>query len=150
MTTPLTAEEIQAMLDASPFIAFMNLTVTSLDAAAGEITMRMPLRPEFERKAGTGRTRCKPSAANEIVNSTNDARAVPRMTMTRPGSAARTTEKTAAIHSPIAAANQPTMDQPRKRAATALSIRPAPCILAGKSYPARRHTSEGPNSCTSQ
>ncbi len=63
MTTPLTAEEIQAMLDASPFIAFMNLTVTSLDAAAGEITMRMPLRPEFERKAGTGQFHGGPIAA---------------------------------------------------------------------------------------
>ena len=51
------------MLDASPFIAFMNLTVTSLDAAAGEITMRMPLRPEFERKAGTGQFHGGPIAA---------------------------------------------------------------------------------------
>ncbi len=63
MTAPLTAEEIQAMLDASPFIAFMNLRVTSLDAAAGEITMRMPLRPEFERKAGTGQFHGGPIAA---------------------------------------------------------------------------------------
>ena len=63
MTAPLDAREIQAMLDASPFINFMNLTVTSLDAEAGEITMRMPLRPEFERKAGSGQFHGGPIAA---------------------------------------------------------------------------------------
>ena len=63
MTAPLDTREIQAMLDASPFINFMNLTVTSLDAEAGEITMRMPLRPEFERKAGSGQFHGGPIAA---------------------------------------------------------------------------------------
>ncbi len=62
-TTPLDADQIQAMLDASPFISFMNLTVTNVDAEAGEITMRMPLRPEFERKAGTGQFHGGPIAA---------------------------------------------------------------------------------------
>ncbi len=61
--TPLDAQAIQAMLDASPFISFMNLTVTGVDAEAGEITMRMPLRPEFERKAGTGQFHGGPIAA---------------------------------------------------------------------------------------
>ncbi len=61
--TPLDAKAIQAMLDASPFISFMNLTVTDVDAEAGEITMRMPLRPEFERKAGTGQFHGGPIAA---------------------------------------------------------------------------------------
>ena len=52
--TPLTAAQIQAMLDASPFIAFMQIRVVSVDAEAQSLTMSMPLRPELERKAGTG------------------------------------------------------------------------------------------------
>jgi uncharacterized protein (TIGR00369 family) len=52
--TPLTAAQIQAMLDASPFIAFMQIRVVSVDAEAQSIAMSMPLRPELERKAGTG------------------------------------------------------------------------------------------------
>lgn len=51
------------MLDASPFISFMQLKVVSVDAEAGELTMSMPLRPEFERKAGTGQFHGGPIAA---------------------------------------------------------------------------------------
>jgi uncharacterized protein (TIGR00369 family) len=45
----LTAEDVQAMLDASPFIAFLGLSVTEADAAAGRVAMSMPMRPELER-----------------------------------------------------------------------------------------------------
>ena len=61
--TPLTAADIQAMLDASPFISFMQMKVVSLDAEAQSITMTMPLRPELERKAGTGQFHGGPIAA---------------------------------------------------------------------------------------
>lgn len=40
---------VQDMLDASPFIAFLGLTATEVDARAGAVTMTMPLRPELER-----------------------------------------------------------------------------------------------------
>lgn len=40
---------VQQMLDDSPFIAFLGLTVTEVDAEAGAVTMTMPIRPEFER-----------------------------------------------------------------------------------------------------
>jgi uncharacterized protein (TIGR00369 family) len=63
MTTPLSAAKLQEMLDASPFISFMNLTVVSADPEAEEVTMTMPLRPEFERKAGTGQFHGGPIAA---------------------------------------------------------------------------------------
>ncbi len=63
MTTPLDAPALQEMLDASPFISFMNLTVVSADPEAQELTMTMPLRPEFERKAGTGQFHGGPIAA---------------------------------------------------------------------------------------
>ena len=54
MNDYLTKDEVQALLDASPFIKFMNVRVESLDTAQDRIVMRMPLRPEFERRAGTG------------------------------------------------------------------------------------------------
>ena len=63
MTTPLEAPALQEMLNASPFISFMNLTVVSADAEAQELTVTMPLRPEFERKAGTGQFHGGPIAA---------------------------------------------------------------------------------------
>lgn len=40
---------VQDMLDASPFIAFLGLKVTEVDAEAGAVTMTMPIRPELER-----------------------------------------------------------------------------------------------------
>lgn len=49
----LSAAEIQAMLDVSPFNKFLGLTVTSADAAKQEVTMRSELRAEFERKPGS-------------------------------------------------------------------------------------------------
>lgn len=49
----LTASQVQAYLDASPFSAFLGLRVVELDHARGEITIRMPLRPELERRMGT-------------------------------------------------------------------------------------------------
>ena len=45
----LTAAEVQAMLDASPFAAFLGLRVTEADAGAGRVAMTMPMRPELER-----------------------------------------------------------------------------------------------------
>lgn len=54
MTQPMTAEDIQQRLDASPFIAFLGLKVVSADAGRQEVTMRAPMRPEFERRGGAG------------------------------------------------------------------------------------------------
>ena len=53
MTTPLDQSQIEAMLKQSPFISFLGLTVTALDADKQEIVMRSPMRPEFEREPGT-------------------------------------------------------------------------------------------------
>ncbi len=49
----LTAAEIQEMLDASPFNVFLGLTVVTADAVKQEVTMRSPMRPEFERRPGS-------------------------------------------------------------------------------------------------
>ena len=49
----LNAAEVQALFDASPFIGFLGLQVVSVDHEATEIQVRMPLRPELERRRGT-------------------------------------------------------------------------------------------------
>jgi uncharacterized protein (TIGR00369 family) len=62
-TSPMTPEAIQALMDASPFIRFLNLSCDSLDTAAGTITMTMPMRPELERGVGTGQFHGGPIAS---------------------------------------------------------------------------------------
>jgi uncharacterized protein (TIGR00369 family) len=49
----LTVAEIQQMLDASPFNLFLGLTVVRADPVKQEVTMRSPMRPEFERRPGS-------------------------------------------------------------------------------------------------
>lgn len=63
MSDAVTAETIAAWLERSPFIRFMNLRVESVDAAAQSVTMIMPMRPEFERGAGTGQFHGGPIAS---------------------------------------------------------------------------------------
>ena len=53
VVVPLTAAEIQQMLDVSPFNLFLGLTVVTADPVQQEITMRSPMRPEFERRPGS-------------------------------------------------------------------------------------------------
>ncbi|MGO4395363.1 PaaI family thioesterase [Variovorax sp. M-6] len=54
MPAELTPETIESWLKQSPFIAFMNLEVVSVDAQGGEVAMKMPMRAEFERGGGIG------------------------------------------------------------------------------------------------
>jgi uncharacterized protein (TIGR00369 family) len=61
--TKLDAASVQAILDASPFIASLGLKVVSVDHAKGEISMQMPLKPEFERRRGTRQFHGGPIAA---------------------------------------------------------------------------------------
>ena len=53
VVAPLTALEIQQMLDVSPFNVFLGLTVVTADPVKQEITMRSPMRSEFERRPGS-------------------------------------------------------------------------------------------------
>jgi uncharacterized protein (TIGR00369 family) len=62
-STKLDAAGVQAILDASPFIASLGLKVVSVDHAKGEISMQMPLKPEFERRRGTRQFHGGPIAA---------------------------------------------------------------------------------------
>jgi uncharacterized protein (TIGR00369 family) len=54
MADPLNQEQVQTLLDDSPYIAFMKLEVVSMDLDKDEIVIRMPMRHEFERRVGTG------------------------------------------------------------------------------------------------
>ncbi|ABD05859.1 Phenylacetic acid degradation-related protein [Rhodopseudomonas palustris HaA2] len=70
MSEPLAPAQIEAMLQASPFISFLGLTVSSLDAANQEIVMRSPMRPEFEREPGTKQWHGGPIAS--IIDTVGD------------------------------------------------------------------------------
>jgi uncharacterized protein (TIGR00369 family) len=61
--TRLDAAAVQAILDRSPFIGFLGLQVVSVDHDKTEIVMRMPMRPELERRPGTGQFHGGPIAA---------------------------------------------------------------------------------------
>ena len=59
----LTAEQIQATFDASPFLSFLRLQVVALDHDASTLTVSMPMRPELERRLGGGQFHGGPIAA---------------------------------------------------------------------------------------
>ncbi|TAJ42411.1 MAG: PaaI family thioesterase [Reyranella sp.] len=67
---PLSGDELQAMLDNSPFIAFLGLKVTEADPARELVTMSCAMRPEFERGKGTGQWHGGPIAA--IIDTVGD------------------------------------------------------------------------------
>jgi uncharacterized protein (TIGR00369 family) len=59
----LSAADVQAIFDRSPFIGWLGLKVVSLDHDHQEISVRMAMRPEFERRPGTRQFHGGPIAA---------------------------------------------------------------------------------------
>jgi len=59
----LSSAEVQAIFDRSPFISWLGLKVLALDLERQEITVRMALRPELERRPGTRQFHGGPIAA---------------------------------------------------------------------------------------
>jgi uncharacterized protein (TIGR00369 family) len=59
----LSPTDVQALFDRSPFISWLGLKVVSLDHDGQEITVTMPMRPEFERRPGTRQFHGGPIAA---------------------------------------------------------------------------------------
>jgi uncharacterized protein (TIGR00369 family) len=59
----LTREQLQERLLHSPFNAFLDLEVVSADPEKQEVVMRLKMRPEFERLAGSGQWHGGPIAA---------------------------------------------------------------------------------------
>jgi len=70
MSAALLGTDIERMLDGSPFIRFMNLSLESFDREREEITLKMPMRPEFERAPGTSQFHGGPVSA--LIDTTGD------------------------------------------------------------------------------
>ena len=60
---PLNRQQIQERLLHSPFNAFLDLEVLAADPENQEVVMRLKMRPEFERLAGSGQWHGGPIAA---------------------------------------------------------------------------------------
>ena len=63
MADPLTKEELQAHLDATPFARFCRIRLIEVDYEKQSLTMVMPMREEFERSDGTAQMHGGPIAA---------------------------------------------------------------------------------------
>jgi uncharacterized protein (TIGR00369 family) len=59
----LSATDVQAIFDRSPFIGWLGLKVVSLDHERQEIRVKMDMRPELERRPGTRQFHGGPIAA---------------------------------------------------------------------------------------
>ena len=71
MTGRMTLEDVQGYLDGSPFISFLGLKVTAMDAEAGEITMVMPMRPEL-RRGGPDATQFHGGPVASLIDTVGD------------------------------------------------------------------------------
>jgi len=60
---PLNRQQIQERLLRSPFNALLDLEIVTADPKKQEVVMRLKMRPEFERLAGTGQWHGGPIAA---------------------------------------------------------------------------------------
>jgi uncharacterized protein (TIGR00369 family) len=80
MSEALSVAELQERLGHSPFIRFLGLTVTEAEPAEQRVTMIAPMRPEFERIAGSGQWHGGPIAA--VIDTVGDYALV--MTIGRP------------------------------------------------------------------
>ena len=63
MDKVITLEQMQEMLDSSPFIRFLGLRAVSLDYETQCVTLRMPMRPELERLPDSGQIHGGPIAS---------------------------------------------------------------------------------------
>jgi len=60
---PLSRQQIQERLEHSPFNILLDLEVMTADPEKQEVVMRLKMRPEFERLAGSGQWHGGPIAA---------------------------------------------------------------------------------------
>ena len=60
---PLNRQQIQEKLLQSPFNTFLDLEVVTADPEKQSVVMRLKMRPEFERLAGSGQWHGGPMAA---------------------------------------------------------------------------------------
>jgi len=60
---PIGQTQLQALMDASPFILASGMSITHTDPERELLRVSMPLKPEFERGEGTGQFHGGPIAA---------------------------------------------------------------------------------------
>ncbi|MEJ5113243.1 PaaI family thioesterase [Erwinia billingiae] len=70
MTQRLDANRLSEIFRDSPFIHWLNLTVEDVDYEAQTLTVIVPMRPEFERKAGSGQWHGGPLAS--VIDTVGD------------------------------------------------------------------------------
>ncbi len=58
-----TVDELQALLERSPFNSFSGAKIDSIDYETHSLVMIMPMRPEFERRADSGQWHGGPIAS---------------------------------------------------------------------------------------
>ena len=63
MAEKLDIKTLQSYMDASPFIHNAEMQVTEADPVSEILTVTMPLKPEFERQAGSGQFHGGPIAS---------------------------------------------------------------------------------------
>lgn len=66
----MTMESLQVQLDSSPFIHFLQLRCESMDVEAGTLSLKMPMRAQLERFAGSGQYHGGPVAS--LVDTAGD------------------------------------------------------------------------------
>ncbi|AHF79093.1 Phenylacetic acid degradation-related protein (plasmid) [Sodalis praecaptivus] len=70
MTQPLTQPQLEALFKSSPFIDWLNIGIHAIDYDAETLTVVVPMRPEFERVAGSGQWHGGPLAS--IIDTVGD------------------------------------------------------------------------------
>ena len=51
MNRPMTVQELQRQIDTPPYHHFLRPVAVSIDPEAGEVVLRLPFRPEFQRSS---------------------------------------------------------------------------------------------------
>jgi uncharacterized protein (TIGR00369 family) len=59
----VSSAELQALMDASPFIRHAQMRITEIQPARESLTVAMPLKPEFERAPNSGQFHGGPIAS---------------------------------------------------------------------------------------
>lgn len=70
MSDRLDFTAIQNAFNGSPFIAWLNMTVVSVDYDAEELVVHIPMKPEFERGSGSRQWHGGPLAA--VIDTVGD------------------------------------------------------------------------------
>ena len=112
---PLDRAALDERVGRSPFIRFLGLEVLDADPDAQTVTMRMPMRPELERTAGTGQYHLPRANPPKAIS--------PTRIRTIPSSRLQTSATTIPTITMIPPSETPAIPPPRSRDAIWLLLR---------------------------